>query len=150
MSEFDFTGPPDPAYHEHALSQRDPEHAADPFRKALRYFRRHFRELGEGRHRVVFAGRNGRDVIKVPWNEAGMLPNERELVRDHWLGDPDRYARAWRDERYTKRFGVLIIRMERLNLRIPRYNRLPDWCGAVDGFQVGYNSKRQLVAYDWG
>ncbi len=45
---------------------------------------------------------------------------------------------------------MLIIRMERLDLRIPRYNRLPDWCGAVDGFQVGYNSQRQLVAYDWG
>lgn len=134
----------------HILERLFISRAAEPYAGALTYFRRRFKCLGEGRHRVVFAGRNGLDVIKVPWNDMGALANEFELSPGSWLGDPSRYAKTWHDTRYSRLLGVLAIRMERLSLQVPSYRELPAWCRNVDSFQVGYNAARRLVAYDWG
>jgi hypothetical protein len=40
--------------------------------------------------------------------------------------------------------------MEKLSFEgVPRgYNNLPDWVMSVDGGQVGYNKKGELVAFD--
>jgi hypothetical protein len=144
-----FLGAPDPEYHKSTLASLFIEHCAEPYASTLAHFRRYFSCLGSGRHREVFGSRNGEEVLKVPWNDAGQFANERELEPDQWLGGQEYCARTRKDQRYTKRFGVLILRMERLT-PAGSWKDLPKWTWGVDGFQVGYNRAGKLVAYDWG
>lgn len=120
------------------------------FKRLLAYFDRNYTLLGAGRHRAVFEAPLGHEVIKVPSNAEGDWANVREGRRDDtWLGDPARYARTYVDDELSRRWGLTIIRMERVNTVVV-IKDLPDWCGAVDGFQVGYTASGNLVAYDWG
>lgn len=119
------------------------------FAHMLVYFDNKYETLGFGKTRVVFAGKSGQDVIKVPYAMQGTFANHQELTPSTWLGGAEYCASTWEDDEYTSRFGVLIIRMERL--RLPeRGTKLPDWTAAVDCAQVGYKRDGALVAYDWG
>jgi hypothetical protein len=104
--------------------------------------------IGEGCERTVFASRNRATVIKMPRNFSGDAANGRELCPDNWLGDKNRYARAWEDKQLTEQTGLLIIRMEWVRPVIR--GKLPKWADAVDCAQVGYNAAGRLVAYDFG
>lgn len=103
--------------------------------------------LGEGRSRIVFKGRDGTNVIKLPKNLYGESANARELEPDNWLGAKERYAKTWKDLHLSRQTELLIIRMEIVR---EAHGRLPAWTGAVDCAQVGYNRAGKLVAYDWG
>lgn len=119
------------------------------FAYMLTYFDKKYETLGFGKTRVVFAGESGQDVIKVPYAMQSTFANHQELTPSAWLGGAEYCAKTWKDDEYTRRFGILIIRMERL--RLPeRGVELPGWTMAVDCAQVGYNSRGTLVAYDWG
>lgn len=121
-----------------------------PFVACLSYFSKRFTEIGRGRQRAVFAKHNSTNIVKVPWNDSGIWANFKELQPDNWLGDKERYARVWKDERYSKMFGFEIIRMERVTPVKTGFLSLPSWCGAVDGYQVGHTASGALVAFDWG
>jgi hypothetical protein len=63
-------------------------HPQGSYAVAINHFRRVFPYLGEGRHRVVFAARDGSAVIKVPRDEDGRLPIGASCVVITGLGTP--------------------------------------------------------------
>lgn len=128
-----------------AFYSPDPDYE-DVVRAAIRKFGK---PVGQGLTRMVFANADRTEVIKIPTRTEGETANERELIRDNWLGDPERYARAFPDEALSKIFGVFVIRMEWVT-PAPNPYELADWVGAVDCGQVGYTADGRLVAYDWG
>jgi hypothetical protein len=126
----------------------DPYHAITL--KQINLYRKKYGEPEVGRTRAVFDRGDGY-VVKVPINGEGFSANDRE-VRTSEAEDPyTPVADCYHDTVYdASPKGVSILVMEKLTFEgVPRsYKDLPDWVGAVDCAQVGYNKKGELVAFD--
>ena len=97
-----------------------------------------------GRTRAVFKTGEG-EVIKVAFTNEGDVSNRNE-VQNSKLEEPFIPSAA---ARYEKLNNVDVVIMEEVQIVMVRnYNDYPDWVGYVDGAQVGYNKKGELVAYD--
>lgn len=115
-----------------------------PYAKTFKRFQRIFGEpLGVGRLRAAF--RDGDTVLKVPLSEVGEHGNYEEADSCNHPYEPR--AEAWIDEIWTKREGIVILRMEYVRHR--GSSKHPDWTWGVDGGQVGWTKAGRLVAYDW-
>lgn len=109
--------------------------------------------IGQGRHRQVWRRNNSNYVIKVPTCIRGIHDNYTEA---------ETYKRSLKEDMYCRYakcrlVGSLLI-MEYAKHIGPTsdengyiaWNDSPQWAGAVDCNQVGYNSRGQIVAYDYG
>lgn len=96
-----------------------------------------------GRTRAVFTTGDD-EVVKVPINDEGAMANGYEH-RGYRQENPYTPVAA---NRYEIHDGVEVLVMERLRIASVDYKKMPDWVMSVDGGQVGYNSKGELVAYD--
>lgn len=96
-----------------------------------------------GRTRAVFDMGDG-TVVKIPFNDEGAMANgyEHKAFRAE-----DPYIPVAKNH-YEIHDDVEILRMERVRIATVNYKTMPDWVMSVDGAQVGYNSKGELVAYD--
>ena len=110
-----------------------------------------WKSLGQGRHRAVW--HRGNCVIKVPLNMSGLSDNTYE--RSQWS--------RYRDRGYIKyascrMIGNFLLLMEYAKFVGPisdgdgyiPYEKVPEWAYSVDCWQVGYNKKLEIVAYDYG
>jgi hypothetical protein len=85
-----------------------------------------------------------RCVIKFPINDRGERAND-------WEGSvsADHLARG----RYITIDGFVCVIQEKLNVDIwngKTYKDFPEWVGSIDCGQVGYDSKGNLKAFDFG
>ncbi len=117
-----------------------------------RYMQRSNNQVFTGRNRNVFILKNN-IVVKIPVNLCGIADNDWEGSISNANDDPEeiRFART----RLTYYKGVPIVFMEHVTYAGKREieKRLgyePDWVMSVDGGQVGFNTKGQLVAFDYG
>ena len=103
-----------------------------------------FRRLDSGRHRLAFLSPSGRNVVKVPINDFGVLDNGRESTR--W----GRRAEMWPLARCRLFCDGLLLVMEAVEI-LPNwtFSDLPEWAKWIDGGQVGLNRKGEFVAYDY-
>lgn len=110
--------------------------------------------LGEGRNRQVW--RRGNYVIKFPLNTYGVDDNCHEAsTYQESLRRPMycKYARC----RLVLPLGTVLV-MEYARYVGPKsdetgYITLPDcpeWAYSIDCWQVGYNRRGEIVAYDYG
>lgn len=126
----------------------DPYHAITL--RQINLYRRKYGEPEVGRTRAVFDRGDGY-VIKVPINGEGFAANSREVTTSEVEDPYTPVADCRHDTVYdASSAGVSVLVMEKLSFEgVPRgYNNLPDWVMCVDGGQVGYNRKGELVAYD--
>jgi hypothetical protein len=138
----------------HYIKSQMIEFAGDPFHaitlKQINLYRKKYGEPEVGRTRAVFDRGDGY-VVKVPLNGEGFAANSREVLTSE-AGDPyTPVAECYHDVVYdVTSEGVSVLVMEKLSFEgVPRgYNDLPDWVMSVDGGQVGYNKKGELVAFD--
>lgn len=113
---------------------------------------RQFEYLGTGRHRAVWRCKDY--VVKMPINQGGIDSNLREASLWERRGqDPYiHYARCHLIPHsvilvmeYAQYLGSLSDDTGYIGL-----TKVPEWAYAVDGWQVGYNKRGQIVAYDYG
>jgi hypothetical protein len=126
----------------------DPYHAITL--KQINFYRKKYGEPMVGRTRAVFDRGDGY-VVKVPINGEGFAANSREVLTSEVEDPYTPVADCYHDTVYeASSEGVSILVMEKLSFEgVPRgYNNLPDWVMSVDGGQVGYNKKGELVAFD--
>ena len=126
----------------------DPYHALTL--KQINLFRKKYGEPLVGRTRAVFDRGDGY-VVKVPINGEGFAANSREVITSEAEDPYTPVAECYHDTVYdASSEGISVLVMEKLSFEgVPRgYNNLPDWVMSVDGGQVGYNKKGELVAYD--
>jgi hypothetical protein len=99
-----------------------------------------------GRTRAVFDMGDG-NVIKVPLNQEGAAASRNEY---HSYNMDDPFIPVAKCDFYEEYERVPLLIMEKVDTNVPdRYGKdKPDWVSYVDGAQVGYNSKGELVAYD--
>lgn len=122
-------------YYDHTLNQ-------------IKLFTKRYGQPMVGRTRAVFDRGDGY-VIKVPMNGEGYAANNTEVIHasmdDPWIP----VAECWHEEDYSiTPKGVPTLVMEKVEHCRLDYKELPDWVMSVDGGQVGYNKKGELVAYD--
>lgn len=118
--------------------------------KQINLYRKKYGEPEVGRTRAVFDRGDGY-VIKVPINGEGFIANDREVKTAETENPYTPVAHCYHDTLYdVSSEGVSVLVMEKLSFEgVPRsYKDLPDWVGAVDCAQVGYNKKGELVAFD--
>jgi hypothetical protein len=126
----------------------DPYHAITL--KQINLYRRKYGEPDVGRTRAVFDRGDGY-VVKVPINGEGFAANSREVITSEAEDPYTPVADCYHDTVYdVSSDGVSVLVMEKLTFDgVPKsYKDLPDWVGAVDCGQVGYNKKGELVAFD--
>lgn len=100
--------------------------------------------FGLGNRRVVYKI-SDKFVIKIPLNKEGVEHNRKE--RKMYLEDEKgHYARC-----YLFRYkNVPLLVMDFVTpIETGKRQDLPDWTLFIDLQQVGYNKRRQLVAYDY-
>lgn len=101
-----------------------------------------------GRTRAVFDRGDGY-VIKVPMNGEGYAANNAEVINASMEDPYIPVAECWHQEDYSiTPKGVPTLIMEKVEHCRADYRNMPDWVMSVDGGQVGYNKKGELVAYD--
>lgn len=107
--------------------------------------------VGTGTSRICFSYPGSNTVIKVPFSEEGQ---EASLTEAKASQDFQKFPKICIPIAdcslvdFTTTFGMKLLVMERL-FEFPTVRiALPDWVARVDCGQVGYNSKKQLVAYD--
>lgn len=115
--------------------------------------RKTWKRLGSGCTRESWLTPTGY-VVKIPIND-NYQDNEREAQlwkeRHNLYGD----RKDWKLARCRLIPGTNILVMEYIkpiefsNRYQPDSPSLPKWCYEVDGCQVGYNSKGEIVAYDY-
>lgn len=126
----------------------DPYHAITL--KQINLYRRKYGEPDVGRTRAVFDRGDGY-VVKVPINGEGFAANHREVLTSEVEDPYTPVADCHHDTVYdVSPEGVSVLVMEKLSFEgVPKgYSNLPDWVMSVDGGQVGYNKKGELVAFD--
>lgn len=126
----------------------DPYHAITL--KQINLYRKKYGEPEVGRTRAVFDRGDG-FVVKVPINGEGFAANHREVLTSEVEDPYTPVADCRHDTVYdASPAGVSVLVMEKLSFEgVPRgYANLPDWVMSVDGGQVGYNKKGELVAFD--
>lgn len=98
-----------------------------------------------GRTRAVFDRGDGY-VIKVPLNQEGVMASTNEFS----TAEMDDSLIPVADCKFDFSTGMPLLVMEKVDTNVSnRYGKdMPDWLSYVDGAQVGYNSKGELVAYD--
>jgi hypothetical protein len=103
-----------------------------------------FRRLNAGRHRLAFLSPSGRNVVKVPINDFGVLDNGRESTK--W----GKRAEMWPLARCRLFCDGLLLVMEAVKIDPERsFSDLPEWAGWIDCGQVGLNRKGEFVTYDY-
>jgi hypothetical protein len=102
-----------------------------------------------GRNRVAMISPDNRTVIKIPISDRGMIDNSREAkaFKMYQNGNGLVPMAACRIFYANKEIGVPMLMM-RFVKEIPRLTNAPYWVNFVDGQQVGYDHKNNLVAYD--
>lgn len=100
--------------------------------------------IGEGRHRITFAG--DRIVLKMPKNLAAIDASQTEFAR-YKRKDPSE-SRYLAHCRLLWMYGVPVIAMEKLDTDID-YRTKPEWSWAYDSGQVGLDRKGNFKAYDY-
>jgi hypothetical protein len=126
----------------------DPYHAITL--KQINLYRKKYGEPSVGRTRAVFDRGDGY-VVKVPINGEGFAANSREVITSEAEDPYTPVADCYHDTVYdVSSEGVSVLVMEKLTFDgVPKsYKDLPDWVMSVDGGQVGYNKKGELVAFD--
>lgn len=126
----------------------DPYHAITL--KQINFYRKKYGEPMVGRTRAVFDRGDGY-VVKVPINGEGFAANSREVLTSEVEDPYTPVADCYHDTVYdASSEGVSVLVMEKLSFEgVPNsYSNLPDWVMSVDGGQVGYNKKGELVAFD--
>lgn len=110
--------------------------------------------LGSGRHRVVWLLPSGY-VIKIPSDGYGEAANIREAnYKKNIVCNIARriFRNQWKVARCRLIPDTFVLVMEFVtcysDLDIT-YEQLPKWAKEVDCSQVGYNSRGELVAYDF-
>ena len=102
--------------------------------------------LGAGGSRMTFTRPGSKYVLKIPVSKMGIRCNEEEA--NAFRADKRRLARC----RMIVLSGLKCLLMEKLDVS-DIYNRLgreaPSWTCHMDGLQIGYNRKKELVAYDY-
>lgn len=116
--------------------------------KQIKLYTQKYGKPWVGRTRAVFDRGDGY-VIKVPMNGEGYASNGRE-VNCYQMEDPyTPVAECWHQDDYSiTPKGVPTLIMEKVEHCRADYRDMPDWVMSVDGGQVGYNKKGELVAYD--
>lgn len=104
--------------------------------------------LGSGRHREVWRLPSG-NVLKIPKGMTGEAANVEESKM--WINrfNLEDCHSDWKLARCRLIPGTFILVMEYLRPHKMCYDELPYWCQLVDGGQVGFNRKGELVAYDY-
>ena len=109
--------------------------------------------IGEGRNRQVWRRPGSNYVVKIPKNTYGIRDNTLENFRYKNSLNKDTYAK------YAKcRLKGIILFMEYAQYPGPfsdasgyiAWTLCPAWASTIDCCQVGYNSKMEIVAYDYG
>lgn len=104
--------------------------------------------FSSGLDRIVFKTKNG--VCKLARNDKDYVNIKEEsiyqMTRNNKNNDSPRVAKC--RTIYIK--GHVLLMMEWVTpwYEVDENISLPDWCGYVDGQQVGFNKKGELVAYD--
>lgn len=103
-----------------------------------------------GRTRAAFISPDRRKVIKVPLCDEGILGNNveaRAFIRHN--STPDTYIpiAACRIFYADSDIGIPMLMMRYVQ-PVSDFKDLPPWASMVDGYQVGYDHKNNLVAYD--
>ena len=96
-----------------------------------------------GRNRAVYISVNF--VIKVPTCVNGMFDNTVEASK--------RRKKDWEEYAQSKIITINdmpVLLMERLDIQPIDHKKLPDWAWYIDCFQVGFDKKGVLKAYDYG
>jgi len=136
-----------------------------------------YKYLGSGRNRHVFLLPSGRNVIKVPINEAGRTDNYLEAVRfkkssinsyasyarcrllnfnqaclimeyvKPVLFISESYASQMHKEARSTEYCTWFAEQDKYTIVT---GDSPDWVKCIDCAQVGLNLKGKLVAYDYG
>jgi hypothetical protein len=107
--------------------------------------------VGTGTSRIVFSYPGSNTVIKVPFSEEGQAAslNEAEALQNFQkfphICTPIADCQI---VDFTSSIGMKLLVMEQLHEFPVMRTGLPDWVASVDCGQVGYNSKKRLVAYD--
>lgn len=107
--------------------------------------------VGTGTSRIAFTFPGSNLVIKVPYSTAGYTASMRE---EQAFQDFKKYPHlctpiaecSFID--FSSTFGMNLLVMEHLHEFPETLTGLPGWVHSVDCGQVGYNSKKKLVAYD--
>lgn len=107
--------------------------------------------IGTGTDRICFSYPGSTTVIKVPFSTGGQEASLNEATAFENFQKYPAVCIPIADcsfVDFTATFGMKLLVMERL-FEFPTVRiALPDWVARVDCGQVGYNSKKQLVAYD--
>lgn len=106
-----------------------------------------FAHIATGRTRAVFMSPTGLRVVKVPVTDYGYFDNATEVslwrrgvVFPRW-----QLARC----RLHKGTGFLVMDHVEPFLDMKMLLREYPWSGSIDCMQVGYDRRRQVVAYDY-
>lgn len=125
---------------------------APTVRKAIRALLNSGAEwVGTGTSRICFSYPGSNTVIKIPFNSAGQEASRRE---EQAFKDFQKWPQVCTPIAdcsfvdFTSSLGMKLLVMEQLHEFPGTIIGLPDWVAGVDCGQVGYNSKKKLVAYD--
>lgn len=107
--------------------------------------------VGMGTSRICFTFPGSNLVIKIPFSTAGFSASIRE---DQAFKDFEKWPHICtpiaecKFMDFTAAFGMKLLVMEHLHEFPETLTGLPGWVFSIDCGQVGYNSKKKLVAYD--
>lgn len=103
-----------------------------------------FEYIGEGNTRIVYKHKNF--VIKIPINDDGLHDNFMEAkISKKYKREPDQNGISFARCKQLVN-GWLVMEFVDTEVEI---KDLPQWAFYIDCWQVGYTSKKKLVAYDY-
>lgn len=131
------------AYISETLTQQGWEEYEHKVRKFIQKLTKQYGTPDIGRTRAVFDLGDG-TVMKVPYTNEGEMANGRE----NKASSEENPFIPVATSHYEQHDGVDVLIMEKIEIADVDYKNMPQWVGYVDCGQVGYNSKKELVAYD--